>query len=147
MNRRVYYRDSILTGGSSLLRDTCYGLREYMTRPKIGLALSGGSGRAIAHAAVFDVLDEHGIQIDYVAACSSGTIIAAAYACGTLSKFKRDSALFTKRELLSWFKNSDEGSGLFSLEKLDERLKEYTHGLNMEDVKPQLAFVSVDLET
>ena len=45
-------------------------------RPKIGLALSGGSGKAISYIGIIEVLEENNIPIDYIAACSSGTIIA-----------------------------------------------------------------------
>ena len=57
-------------------------------RPKIGLAFSGGTLRAIAQLGILEVFDEHRIPIDYIAAASSGCITAAAYACGTLQKLK-----------------------------------------------------------
>ena len=117
-----------------------------MNRPKIGLAFSGGSGRAIAHAGVLDVLTENGIPVDYIAACSSGTFIAAAYACGTLPSLKK--YIFedlTHRELLGLFRASSDGSGILSLDALDQKLLVFTKGLNMEDVRPHLAFVAVDL--
>ena len=46
------------------------------TRPKVGIALSGASGRAIAHIGVLEVLRENNIPIDYVVGCSSGGAIA-----------------------------------------------------------------------
>lgn len=117
-------------------------------RPKIGLALSGASGRAMAHAGVLEVLHEQGIPIDYIAACSSGTIIAAAYACGTLKDFKADFIdTLTRTQFLGFIKGSESGAGLFSLDKARAHIIKYTKGLNIEDVKPQLGFVTVDLHT
>ncbi|MBI3657788.1 MAG: patatin-like phospholipase family protein [Acidobacteria bacterium] len=48
--------------------------------PKVGLALSGGAARGLAHIGVLKVLDEYKIPIHYIAATSVGSIIGAAYA-------------------------------------------------------------------
>jgi NTE family protein len=47
-----------------------------------GLALSGGGARGFAHIGVLKVFDEAGIKIDQIAGTSSGSLIAALYACG-----------------------------------------------------------------
>jgi NTE family protein len=49
---------------------------------KLGLVLSGGGSRGIAHLGVLKVLDEIGIQIDAIAGSSSGAIAGALYANG-----------------------------------------------------------------
>lgn len=51
-------------------------------RPRVGLALSGGVARGIAHIGVLRVLEEHNIPIDYIAGTSAGSLMAAAYAAG-----------------------------------------------------------------
>ena len=51
-------------------------------RPKIGLALAGGGARGAAHIGVLRVIEELGIQIDYVAGNSMGAIVAGLYAMG-----------------------------------------------------------------
>ena len=48
----------------------------------IGLALSGGGAKGIAHIGVLEALKDYGIKIDYIAGTSSGSIIAALYAAG-----------------------------------------------------------------
>jgi NTE family protein len=56
----------------------------------IGLALSGGAVRGIAHIAVLEVLEEEGIPIHSIAGTSAGSIIGALYAAGMpLSQIKR----------------------------------------------------------
>ncbi|MDQ2855510.1 MAG: patatin-like phospholipase family protein, partial [Acidobacteriota bacterium] len=40
--------------------------------PRIGLALSGGAARGIAHIGVLQALAEHQIEIDCVAGTSAG---------------------------------------------------------------------------
>ncbi len=49
---------------------------------KIGLALSGGGIRGIAHAGALKALEEENINIDIIGGCSSGSIIASLYAIG-----------------------------------------------------------------
>ena len=52
-------------------------------RPKIGLALGGGSARGFAHLGVLKALEEKQIPIDYIAGCSMGAIIGSIYCAGT----------------------------------------------------------------
>lgn len=49
---------------------------------KIGLALSGGGIRGIAHAGVLKALEDCHIKIDIIGGCSSGSLIASLYAMG-----------------------------------------------------------------
>src|SRR5690554_4695227 len=51
-------------------------------RPKVGLVLSGGGAKGFAHIGVLKVLEEEGIQIDYIGGTSMGAIIGALYASG-----------------------------------------------------------------
>ena len=53
------------------------------SRPKIGLALSGGGARGAAHVGVIKVLEELHIPIDYIAGTSMGALVGGAYASGT----------------------------------------------------------------
>ena len=48
----------------------------------IGLALSGGGAKGMAHIGVLEALKDYGIKIDYIAGTSSGSIIAALYVAG-----------------------------------------------------------------
>lgn len=62
--------DSPTSGGAAL------------SRPVIGLALSGGGFRAGAHVGVLKVMLEHGLRPTIVAGSSAGALIAALYASG-----------------------------------------------------------------
>ena len=53
-----------------------------ITRPRIGLALSGGAARCIAHIAVLDVLEVEGVPVDAIAGTSGGSVVGALYAAG-----------------------------------------------------------------
>lgn len=67
-----------------------------MNAPKIGLVLSGGGAKGLAHIGVLKVIDSLGIKIDYVAGTSMGSIVGALYATG-----------YTGKQLDSIFKGLD----------------------------------------
>lgn len=51
-------------------------------RPKIGLALSGGGAKGLAHIGLLKAIDSAGIKIDYVTGTSMGSIAGGLYAAG-----------------------------------------------------------------
>jgi NTE family protein len=50
--------------------------------PKIGLTLSGGGAKGLAHVGVLHIIDSLGIKIDYVTGTSMGSIVGGMYAAG-----------------------------------------------------------------
>src|SRR5690554_3109460 len=65
-------------------------------RPKVGLVLSGGGAKGLAHIGVLKVLEEKGVKIDYIGGTSMGAIIGGLYASG-----------YTATQLDSIFKSVD----------------------------------------
>ncbi len=59
---------------------------ETLSRPKVGLVLSGGGAKGLAHIGAIKVIDALGIKIDYVAGTSMGAIIGSLYAAGYSGK-------------------------------------------------------------
>jgi NTE family protein len=57
-------------------------VRDHDNWPRIGLALSGGAARGIAHIGVLRGLLEHQIPIDCIAGTSAGSIVGGAMASG-----------------------------------------------------------------
>lgn len=51
-------------------------------RPKLGIALSGGGARGLAHIGVLKALEELQVPIDYIAGTSMGSIVGGLYALG-----------------------------------------------------------------
>lgn len=51
-------------------------------RPKIGLTLSGGGAKGLAHIGILKALDSAGLKIDYITGTSMGSIIGSLYAMG-----------------------------------------------------------------
>lgn len=50
--------------------------------PKVGLVLSGGGAKGLAHIGALKVIEKSGVQIDYIAGTSMGAIIGGLYASG-----------------------------------------------------------------
>ena len=63
-------------------------------RPKIGLALSGGGAKGLAHIGILKAIDSAGLRISYVTGTSMGSVIGAMYASGysadTIEKMGRN---------------------------------------------------------
>ncbi|MGE5943759.1 MAG: patatin-like phospholipase family protein, partial [Flavobacteriales bacterium] len=53
---------------------------------KVGLVLSGGGAKGLAHIGVLKVIDSLGVKIDYIAGTSMGAIVGALYASGYSGK-------------------------------------------------------------
>ena len=51
-------------------------------RPKVGLVLSGGGAKGIAHVGVLKVLEKAGLKIDFIGGTSMGSIVGGLYAIG-----------------------------------------------------------------
>ncbi|PKQ45833.1 patatin-like phospholipase family protein [Confluentibacter flavum] len=53
---------------------------------KVGLVLSGGGAKGLAHIGVLKVIDSLGVRIDYIAGTSMGAIVGSLYASGYSGK-------------------------------------------------------------
>ena len=69
-----------------LIISTINVLSQEMERPKIGLVLSGGGAKGLAHIGVLQAIDSAGLKIDYITGTSMGAILAAMYASGYSGK-------------------------------------------------------------
>src|SRR2546426_11055512 len=49
---------------------------------KVGVALSGGAARGLAHIGVLRVLEEAGVPVDVITGTSMGSVIGGLYAVG-----------------------------------------------------------------
>jgi len=56
--------------------------QDSLIRPKLGLALSGGGSKGLAHIGVIKVMEEAGLRPDYITGVSMGSIIGGLYAMG-----------------------------------------------------------------
>ncbi len=119
-----------------------------LKKPTIGLALSGSGNRTTFYIGFLEVLSQHNIKVDYIAACSGGSVVAAAYACGTLEILKNFALTVTKEEVKKLIKKSQNGSGFYALDLIEEEIQNrLTKGATFEEVKTKMAFIAVDIDT
>lgn len=55
-------------------------------RPKLGVTLSGGGARGLAHIGFVQAIEESGLEVDYITGTSMGSIIGAFWAAGYSGK-------------------------------------------------------------
>lgn len=56
--------------------------QEKKHKPKVGVVLSGGGAKGLAHIGVLKVLEEAGIEVSYIGGTSMGAIVGGLYAAG-----------------------------------------------------------------
>ena len=66
----------------SLFLGLLSGLAQEKEDPKVGLVLSGGGAKGLAHIGVLKVLEEAGVRVDYIGGTSMGAIVGALYSAG-----------------------------------------------------------------
>jgi len=71
---------------STLVLSMClllpFSLYSQEQRKKVGVVLSGGGAKGMAHIKALKVIEEAGIPIDYIAGTSMGAIVGGLYAIG-----------------------------------------------------------------
>jgi NTE family protein len=112
-------------------------------RPKVGLALSGGFARGIAHLGVLRVLEEARIPIDCISGTSVGALIGAAYCAG---------ASVDQMERVAWNTHfNDFGRwtpswlGLATNRRMEAYLAKLTGAQRFEDLKKPFSIAATDL--
>ncbi len=112
---------------------------------KIGLALSGGAARGIAHIAVLETLEIEGIPVHAIAATSAGSVVGALYAAGMpLSEIKR---VLIHTEWKDILKPTIPRLGLVSSEGIYRFMEELLPGKKFSSLSIPFAAVAADLRT
>lgn len=73
---------ALLLGASPVFAAVVDGSNDADPRPRVGLVLSGGGAKGLAHVGVLRVLEEIRVPVDYIAGTSAGSAVAALYALG-----------------------------------------------------------------
>lgn len=117
------------------------------SRPKIGLALSGGGMRGLAHIGVLKVLEREGIPIDLLAGTSMGGLVGAAYAAGLSLEYIEQEALRmgSLRQIIPFFDRSISNPSVLQGKKVEDYLCELLGEVRFEELRVPLAVVAVDL--
>ncbi len=135
------YFGFIILGLISLLSTTLIEpVRAQSAKPKIGLVLSGGGAKGIAHVRILQVLDSLGIVPDYIAGTSMGSVVGALYASG-YSAHQIDS-ITRAIHWSSLFSNAISFDEI-NIEEKDE-FGRYIYELPLVGIKPQLPLGMVE---
>ena len=103
--------------------------REYDKRESVGLVLSGGGAKGIAHVGVIKALEDNDIPIDYITGTSMGAIVGSLYSCG-----------WTPDSMLRFFESPD--FGYWSTGTINPADKYY---FDMPEKTPQWAGINLSL--
>ncbi len=115
--------------------------------PRVGLALSGGGARGLAHIGVLKVLEREGIPVDVLAGTSMGGVVAGAYAAGLTPDYLEREALrmTSPRHLLSLADPTLPRRGLFEGQKVVNYLSAHLGNCTFENLVRPLCVIAVDL--
>ena len=114
-------------------------------RPTIGLALSGGAARGMAHAGVLRALVENDISIDFMAGTSAGSIVGGAFAAGMpVEEIEQLSRNLRWRDI---GRVTVSRLGIQSNERLELYLRERLPNTRFEDLQIPFAAVATDLKS
>ncbi len=112
-------------------------------RPTLGLVLSGGGARGIAHVGVIDALRSHGLEPDCIAGSSSGAIVGALAAAGhpteTMIEF------FQRASPFRFSAVTVRKAGILDTGKVVESFREYFPEDSFEALKIRLFLTATDI--
>jgi NTE family protein len=115
-------------------------------RPRIGLALGGGSARGFAHIGVLKSLDQAGIRPDVIAGTSAGSLVGAFYAAGWTPWQIEEFALAVREADVADFSTAGK-RGMLAGDALARIINDKLKGARLEGLKTRFAAVCTDLKT
>jgi len=119
-----------------------------LRKRKIGLALSGGAARGLAHIGVLEVLEREGIPIDMIAGSSAGALVGVLYAQGKAVSEIKDLAIeLSSKRFSFWVDPTLPRSGLTRGRKIRNVLASAIGDTEFGDLKLPFACVAADIET
>ena len=126
------------------------GMTRMISRSRIGLALSSGGAKSLAHVGVLQVLEEQGVEPDCVAGSSMGACVAALWASGMSAGDLKDVALKLERRF-SMLRMIDPvfppRRGFMKGRAIYRWLEDALGGLHFEDLPRKLYIIVTDMET
>jgi len=133
-----------LSNAANRLRAFAYGGENPdAPKPRVGLALSGGFARGIAHIGVIRTLLAAKIPIDFISGTSVGALIGAAYCSGSpLEEMERIGSTTTFADFGRW---TPSWIGLATNQRLEKYLARFTPFTQFEQLKTPLSIATTDL--
>lgn len=118
-------------------------------KPRIGVALGGGSARGYAHIGALASLEHHGLAPEVVAGTSFGALIGALYAAGqSTDEIAAHANRLRRRDLMR--EVCDFGlhrAALFRGDKLEAYFDTLLEGRSFADLQKEFVIVTTDVDT
>ncbi len=114
-------------------------------KPKLGLALGGGSAKGWSHIGVLRALEQMGIEADIVAGTSMGSLVGAAWVTDNLDDLEEWVSNLHWSDVLSLLDIRFAG-GLIHGDKIIGHLSDGMQGVLIESLEKSFAAVATDLE-
>lgn len=116
---------------------------------KIGLALSGGAARGLAHVGVLAVLQQEGIPIDMIAGTSAGAVMGSIYAWNQDTEIMKKQALDTEWKKMGIMVDpSFPRNGFIKGRKIKKLISSFIpENIRFRDLHIPLACVATDIDT
>lgn len=111
---------------------------------RLGVVLSGGGIKGVAHIGLLQALKEHGISPKHISGTSAGALVGALYAAGCSSKEMLK--FFQKTPIISWFNISTSKPGLLDTEKYRSYLEKYFPENSFEALDKNLIITTTNIE-
>lgn len=121
------------------------GILKYVANRPLGVALSSGGAKGLAHIPVLEYLDRNNVRVDMIAGSSIGALVGAAYYCGNLYDLKNEMIDFSWRDILKVVDPVIPRSGIISGDRVISFLSRFIDPhINIEDLPGMLAVVATD---
>lgn len=115
---------------------------------KVGLALSGGGARGLAHIGVIKTLIKNNVPIDMISGTSVGALVGGLYAATKNIKILEEIALTNNwKEIFNLFFDPGFKGGLITGNKIVNLIEKYTGKINFKDLKIPFVAVATDFNT
>jgi NTE family protein len=118
-----------------------------VTRPRLGLALGGGSARGWAHIGVIRALEERGLRAEVLVGASVGALVAASHAGGRLDALEQWVRALTQREVWRLVDANLRGGGVMTGNRLMDAIAASVGDPLIEELELGFAAVATDLHT
>lgn len=121
-----------------------------MPKPQLktlGLAMHGSAARSVFYIGFLEALQKEGIRVDYISAFSGASIVASAYACGTLQELKEEALSLNAKNLSKFLVRSKNSGGWYSLDFFESYFRDkYTLSKKFEDLQTKMSFLATDVD-
>lgn len=119
-------------------------IKKQQNRPIVALVLGSGGARGYAHIGVIQVLEELGIQPDFIVGTSAGSIVGSLYASGKNADQLRQIALNMKANDVRDIKLGMKG--FFDGQKVEDYMNEQVHQVPLQHLRIPMYVVATQLK-